>query len=338
MQNINSSTKQDAVCGFNNRDYKYWMMGFFVTALFLCIYIIIDVASQGDCDKKYANVNKNMACSEREYVIDKKEYTEVKTRMLDYLEEKKQTQKLDRISVFFRDLVNGPIMGIDEQANFIPASLMKLPIAIIYHSLSEQRPSIFNQYVTYESGDPGFIKSLSRDNNLVPGRTYSLTELNKIMLKYSDNTAYAILLDNLTKQTSEEYIRNMYLEMGLLSSKDSMDQILSVRRYASIFRGLYNISIVNKEASDEILSWMLESDYLAGLRAGVPYSVKISHKYGERTLPDGTKQLHDCGIVYFPNNPYVLCVMTEGRDYDDLSAVIKDISQMMYKEVESRKL
>jgi len=42
-------------------------------------------------------------------------------------------------------------------------------------------------------------------------------------------------------------------------------------------------------------------------------------------------QLHDCGIVYYPQRPYVICVMTKGRDLDVLKNVIKGISEIVYE-------
>ncbi|MBK8351906.1 MAG: hypothetical protein IPL21_09445 [Saprospirales bacterium] len=40
----------------------------------------------------------------------------------------------------------------------------------------------------------------------------------------------------------------------------------------------------------------------------IPTTVKLSHKFGERFFTNiDTKQLHDCGIIYKYNQPYI-CV------------------------------
>jgi hypothetical protein len=49
-------------------------------------------------------------------------------------------------------------------------------------------------------------------------------------------------------------------------------------------------------------------------------------------------QLHDCGIVYFPDNPYIICVMTRGDDVNELAPVVAHISKMVYDEFESRRV
>jgi hypothetical protein len=42
------------------------------------------------------------------------------------------------------------------------------------------------------------------------------------------------------------------------------------------------------------------------------------------------KQLHDCGIVYFPNHPYIVCLMTRGYDWNVLEKTLKDISKIIF--------
>ena len=41
-------------------------------------------------------------------------------------------------------------------------------------------------------------------------------------------------------------------------------------------------------------------------------------------------ELHDCGIVYYPEHPYFLCVMTRGGDRPKLAAAIADVSKVAY--------
>ena len=80
---------------------------------------------------------------------------------------------------------------------------------------------------------------------------------------------------------------------------------------------------------------MVAPDFPQGLQAGIPASVEVAQKFGERQvfLHDGTlsyRELHDCGIVYAPDNPYILCVMTRGHDFASLSSTIRDISKVVY--------
>jgi hypothetical protein len=46
--------------------------------------------------------------------------------------------------------------------------------------------------------------------------------------------------------------------------------------------------------------------------------------------------MHDCGIVYYPERPYFLCVMTKGYEFKRLAAVIRVMSRAVYREVDRR--
>lgn len=80
---------------------------------------------------------------------------------------------------------------------------------------------------------------------------------------------------------------------------------------------------------------MAQSQYRAGISAGIPQSVSIAQKYGERVNETNgsiqTVELHDCGVVYAVNHPYTVCVMTKGEDIQKLTQIIKDVSALVYK-------
>jgi beta-lactamase class A len=87
--------------------------------------------------------------------------------------------------------------------------------------------------------------------------------------------------------------------------------------------------------SDKALGLLSKTAFKEGLVAGVPKEIKVAHKFGEQK--NGTEQqFHDCGVVYYPNNPYVICIMTRGNSPDELKPIIKEISQKVYREVNYR--
>jgi hypothetical protein len=73
------------------------------------------------------------------------------------------------------------------------------------------------------------------------------------------------------------------------------------------------------------------------LAAGLPKNLEISHKFGERQIGvTGEKQLHDCGIIYVPSHPYLLCIMNRGNDFKKMADFIKNISSFVYQQVLSQ--
>ena len=69
----------------------------------------------------------------------------------------------------------------------------------------------------------------------------------------------------------------------------------------------------------------------------LPKNVAASHFLGAHSSPDARRHYaHDCGIIYYKPQPYVLCVMTRGEDPAWLAGVVKDISRLVYAEVSSQ--
>ena len=120
------------------------------------------------------------------------------------------------------------------------------------------------------------------------------------------------------------------------SSSNSPDRYVNVRLYANILRALYNSSYLNLTYSEKILDYLSRSTFTNGIGAATPQDIPVAHKFGEATsyAADGSvssRILHDCGIVYSPNNPYIICIMTEGRDFTNMSEVIKRITQATFQ-------
>jgi hypothetical protein len=107
-----------------------------------------------------------------------------------------------------------------------------------------------------------------------------------------------------------------------------------VYTYASFFRVLYNASYLGKQLSEWALATLAQSEFREGIVAGVPPAVPVAHKFGEhKDVATGEVQLHDCGIVYVPEHPYLLCVMTRGASFEHLDDAIASTSRLIFAQV-----
>jgi beta-lactamase class A len=273
-------------------------------------------------------VNPLLDCSDSELIFQELQPFEGKIRKL--IRERIQRGAIEQVSVYFRDLNNGPWMGIDEDRIFTPASLLKIPIAISYYLYYEQDPNIFSE--TLQWSKPEKPESLGLAT-IVPGTPYTVRDLIERMLTHSDNAATYLL----TERLPENLLLKPYKDLGLALPVDTdKDYSISIRNYSKIIRVLYNASYINRHDSEQILQMLTKSEFTEGLRAGVPRSVQVANKYGRRNH-DTYSELHDCGIVYYPGAPYLLCVMTKGQDVDRMGDVIQSISALVYGEVDSQR-
>ena len=242
----------------------------------------------------------------------------------------KQTQ-VSHVSVYFRDLNNGPWFGINENELFSPASLVKVPLAIALYKQSEADPNLLSQTLINDQIDSNEEQNIKPDQTIVPNQEYTIDNLIENMIVYSDNNAYEILSDFV----DQNILIQTYTDLGIDISKainNPAGDILSVRNYASFFRILFNSSYLNQQMSNKLLSLLTQVTYKKALVAGIGSQVEVAHKFGERRfLGSNELQLHDCGIVYKPNKPYLICIMTRGSNFDHLNQAIKLISSTIFQ-------
>lgn len=239
-------------------------------------------------------------------------------------------------SIYFRDLDNGQWIGINEKEEFTSASLIKLPILISLLKESEASPGILERRITVSEEDARetLVQEIKPEAEIMPGESYTVLEAAERMIQESDNTAMHVLLRNI----HEKYRVSVFDAVGVAFRVDDKEIMVRVKDYAGFFRVLFNASYLSRENSERALEILTKTTFDGGIVAGVPKSVTVAHKFGERSnYINGmlvTKQLHDCGIVYYPQKPYILCVMTRGTDYEKQQSFIRDVSKLFYRELE----
>ncbi len=241
-----------------------------------------------------------------------------------------------KVSLYFRDLQAARWVGIAQDDTFYPASLLKVPTMIAYLKQVETNPSILNQNITYDAkvlpADPFGLSS-----TLISSRPYSVQELISRMIIDSDNGATFTLLDKI----NPEFLRQVYIALGIQDpGDDSANYKISARTYGLFFRVLYNATYLSPLHSEQALTLLSQTTYTGGLVAGMPKGTVVAHKYGEHVFsqngsPTGL-ELSDCGIVYYPAHPYLLCVMTSAQEESYANNVIAKISKTVYDAVAER--
>ncbi len=254
----------------------------------------------------------------------------LKQGISDFVDEQKTQGVIDDAAIYFRDLNNGPWFGIKEKDKFLPASLLKVPLMLSFLKEATDQPDLLDKKFVYQGGSRNneyFKASQELENN----HTYTLDEALSYMIKYSDNNSSHVLSFAISTDT----LLSSYQDLGI-QSPDQPDYAISARIYASFFRILYNSTFLSKQYSEKALRLLSETAFDQGIVAGLPpsSSIKVAHKFGERKVNTLTKQLHDCGIVYYPGKPYLLCIMTRGGNFDQLATFISQVSKKVYDSID----
>ena len=264
-------------------------------------------------------------------------YTDLKNNIYSYLEQEKSSGNLYEYSFYFKEL-NSPLwFGINEKKSFFPASLFKLPIAMAIYEQGEREDFFLDNLITYtpEIAAINKINPLSEESLLVVGNSYLVKDLVKMLLEQSDNGAKDLLLSVLNKK----YFLELLNVVSISDPIGKQNFTVSSEEYTLFLRLLYNSSYLNEEHSEYLLSILSKSDFIQGIVAGTPSTIKVSHKFGTYSAKEKINNidlsavlLHDCGVVYVKDDPFVLCFMTKGKNVESLFEIIKHVSQMVYEE------
>lgn len=244
-----------------------------------------------------------------------------------YIKKAKEEKRIEMASVYYRDLNNGPWVGVGEDEYYAPASLLKVPVMISVLKKAEEEPSFLSKKIRYEPQHKNARRNIADGTSLLPYKEYTIDELLEFMIIHSDNDAVKILQDHISKES----MHDIYYDLGIPIESHTDGNSLSVKEYAAYFRILYNATYLNKKSSEKALTLLSKTTFTQGIVAGVPKGVTVAHKFGERYFKSSDiTQLHDCGIVYKGKVPYLICIMTKGKDIAAMEEVIKNISSIVY--------
>ncbi len=283
---------------------------------------------------KYDLVSPVLLCSTTEGK-DLGPYRDLQNKLTSTVAASEKNGAVSNVSIYFRDF-KGAWLDINDAEQYSPASLLKVPLMIAYFKEAEDNPSLLSQKFTYSGTvDDNKAESLKSPSDLLPG-SYTVEQLIHAMIAYSDNNATSILFKNV----DQNFLTEVYTDLGLnLKPNDpAAAENITAKQYAYFFRILYNATYLTPEDSEKALEILTAVDFPQGLSSAVPAGIKVANKFGERTFytPQGTllsRELHDCGIIYGPDKPYLLCIMTRGGDFDQLASVIQKIGKIVYDEV-----
>lgn len=227
--------------------------------------------------------------------------------------------------IYFEYLPSGISIGINEKTPFVAASLLKVPIIMGAYKYIESGKLQEDTILTLQDKhlDPSFGSLWKKG----VGAKISVSEAIRITLQQSDNTSNAVLFDNIPSETLDDVFN--YLDIP--NELDGKTPVVTAKNYSSILRSLYLSTYLSPEYSHKLLEQLTDTPFTDKLRAGVPNNVIVAHKIGVHESTSTNKSIFtDCGIVFVPKRPYVLCMMM--RDTEENTRIhMSEISRIIYE-------
>lgn len=251
----------------------------------------------------------------------------VKQQMSALIDSYKSDGTLNSASVYLKDYATNEWTVINGDEKFKPGSLLKIPQLIAVLKMNELHPGFLNKQLLYErpyalDKDP---KYLSKSIQL--GQHYTVKELLTYMIAYSDNCATSLLMANI----DVKIFKKVFTDLGLVSpNMNASDYPITTTEYSYFMRILFNGSYLNVQDSEFATELLSKCNFKEGVVSSIPSTIKIAHKFGESGDPL-EKQLHESAIIYLQDKPYLITIMTKGKELSKLPSVLRQISSTAYQ-------
>jgi beta-lactamase class A len=237
------------------------------------------------------------------------------------------------MGVAIKDLTTGEEILINDQLTFPTGSSIKIPILIELHKqAAEGKYKLTDQrWVERQDKAPGsgVIVNFGAHTSQL-----SLSDLATLMIVLSDNTATNMLIDqvgmaNVNRTLDELGLKQIRLRRKMIDQAASArgdENTATPREAMALMEKLYRGQVVNRQFSDDALK-ILKIRKSSPIPRLLPDSVEIANK------PGGIEGVAcDWAVVYVPNRPYAIAVMTNynGPNSEAADDAIAKVSKLAY--------
>jgi len=234
--------------------------------------------------------------------------------------------RVSAVSVYLAALNDMSWMGIGSEEQYLPGSLMKVPIMLYYLKQEQEHPGAINKEFVYERPKVSFPQQNYVGDSIIAGRKYKISELLRYMIAESDNNATFVLSMHIQQ---DEY-RQMFVDLDITPYEVSNTLYsISPKQYPKFFRVLYSATYLNEQLSEYALELLSKCNFREGLVRDIPKQTIVAHKFGERSI-DYDMNFSESAIVFYHSSPYLLIVMTKGRDIKLQTDLVSELSHEIY--------
>lgn len=250
--------------------------------------------------------------------IAKDELSAQDNRMEKVQEILNQKYNKDGIAVYVKQVDTGKTAGIHEDQEMYSASIAKL--LYLYYTQKEVNESHVdlqtslkytkevNDYPgAYEPEGSGSISKIPDDKD------YTVADLINRVAKESDNVAQNILGYYVTHQSDKEFQKVTNKIAGKTWNVET--RMASPKMAGNVMEAIY-------QQNGGIIDALSETRF-DDQRISKDIPVKVAHKIG-----DAYDFRHDVAIVY-TDSPFILAIFTDHSDYETISAIAKDIYEVL---------
>lgn len=232
-----------------------------------------------------------------------------------------------KYGIYINDLRLNQFVGINENEIFPPASIYKVPLAMLVLKSVDKGTLDLNTKYTLK----GRNKAYTTDSMyyLPTGGKYPLSKYLEYLIKMSDNTAMLSLEEILggTKVINKRLQTELEITRFFREPHES-----TAKEISAIFEKIYKQTYLSPDSNNFLLDLLKHTgNWLQDrIPAGLPKGTEVAHKIGYLYTGKGSAY-EDAGIVYNKENDYIIVVVNQDVKEDDARSKIVQISKATYE-------
>jgi len=228
-------------------------------------------------------------------------------------------QHQGKVAIAVKNLDNSETVTINADEVLPTASLIKFPVMLeVYMQVKEGKVKL-EDIVTLKNADkvPG---SGILTYHFSEGASFPLRDAVRLMIVYSDNTATNLVLDKIGIASTGQRMKVWGFPNTKINAKVFKASTTSIdaegtkkfglgsttaRDMVGLLEKLYRKDLATPEACKEMIGHMKKCEDATKLKRFLPEKIEVAHKTGS---VNDVKT--DAGILYLPNGPVAICVLT----------------------------
>jgi beta-lactamase class A len=204
--------------------------------------------------------------------------------------------------------------------------MMKIPVMIAYFKQAMTNPGLLNQRILFAKRYEGLPVEEGSAPVLIPGKEYTIKALIEHMIIESDNESMALLYENMEASK----LNQIYIDLQIvIPPSDAPAFNMNVEEFSRFMSILINATYLDKKYSEMALKILTSVHYNKGITLNMPADLTVAHKYG--VANNGVKMLSESGLFYLGNDPYLIVIMTKGKDFLKQENVLTTVSDRIYQ-------
>ncbi|MFH0943273.1 MAG: serine hydrolase [Candidatus Beckwithbacteria bacterium] len=222
--------------------------------------------------------------------------------------------------LYVEKLAGGEKFGINEGEVFTAASVIKLPILVVYYqAVDKNQLDPKTKYVLAE--EDRLVYGTGSMQNQPNGTKFSYQRIALLAANESDNMAAELLIKFLGGETK---VQAKLTALGLKDTKIKENKT-TPKEIADLLKRIYQGGLLSQNSREELMDNLTKTILEDRITAGVPSNIKVIHKFGSE---GGV--VNDCGIVE-AKNPYTICVLSTGVNDGEAMELLPKISRVIWE-------